>query len=72
MGTVYKITGKNSTDDTEYATLDEARAAIREGYLGKEGTWEEDTTAKGDFKVAFVDKKGKTSWTIKSSEVAEA
>lgn len=67
----YNITGKNAIEG-DYATLDEARAAIRDQYLGKEGTWEEDTTDKGDFKVAFVDKKGKTSWTIKQSEMAEA
>jgi hypothetical protein len=67
MAVVYKITGKDVADDTEYATLDEARAAIREPFLGKTGEWVEDVDAKGNFKVTFKGRGNPRSWTIKQS-----
>ena len=71
MATVYKITGKDA-DDAEYASLDEARAALREPFLGKTGEWVEDTDAKGNFKVKFKGRGNPRSWTIKQVETPDA
>lgn len=69
---MYTITGKNAPEQSEFQTLDEARAAIRDQYLGQEGEWAEDTAENGDHKVVFKGKDGKTSWTIKQQEPVEA
>jgi hypothetical protein len=77
MSQVWRITGKNSTDDSDYTTEDEARAGLRSPFLGKTGEWLEDRDDKGNLKVTFVERtasgseKGKTSWKIKSFDVAD-
>jgi hypothetical protein len=74
MATVYRISGDTTTD---YQTEDEARAAMREPFLGKAGSWVEDRASDGSLKVKFVEttpsgakKKGRPqSWTVKPHEV---
>jgi hypothetical protein len=64
---MYRITG----DDTDYPTEDDARAAMREPFLGKNGTWQEDRSSDGSLKVSFVPADGrakKQSWTIQTQK----